>query len=329
MRRLLTALALAAALAATGCGAKDPTGGGAVKGKLKELVIAYQPGIGYAPLLIVKQQKSLEKALPGVKIVWKQLDSGAAIRDGMLSGDIQVGSGGLGPFLIGWDKGIDWKVLSSMEDMDLWLMVKDPKYKSLKDFEGSGDKIATPAPDSIQAVVLDKLADQQLGDPHALTRNVVALGHPDGVQALLSGQLAAHLTSPPFQYQEEAKGARKIGSSYQALGGPSTFNSIYLRNGFYESQPKAVDTLYAKVADAVKMLNDDPGQAAKLLAEESGKNTAEEFKGYITHTGVKYTTTPHGFTRTADYMKEIGLIDKAPKDFQEITFANLHGSNGN
>ena len=323
---LALAALIAASLVAAGCGSSG--GGGAQEGKLKTLTIAYQPGIGYAPLLIVKEQGKLEKALPGTKIAWKQLDSGSAIRDGMIAGDIQVGSGGLGPFLVGWDAGIDWKVISAMEDMDLWLMAKDPKYKSLEDFKGGG-KIAMPAPDSIQAVVLAKLSEQQLGDPNALKKNIVALGHPDGLQALLSGQLAGHLTSPPFEFQEQDKGARKIATSYDAFGGPHTFNSIYVRQGFYDTQKEAVDKLNQEVAAAVKMLNDDPDQAAKLLSKESGgDSSAKEFKDYITHEGVEYTTTPHGFKTIADFMKEIGLIKKAPEDFKEVTFDNLHDSGG-
>jgi len=326
---LAVAATLAAALVAAGCGAEGgAAGGGAQEGKLEQLTIAYQPGIGYAPLLIVKEQGTLEKALPGTRVVWQQLDSGSAIRDGMLAGDIQVGSGGLGPFLVGWDAGIDWKVISAMENMDLWLMAKDPKYKSLQDFKGGG-KIAMPAPDSIQAVVLAKLAQEQLGDAKALEKNIVALGHPDGVQALLSGQLAGHLTSPPFEFQEEAEGARKIASSYEAFGGPHTFNSIYVREGFYESQKDAVDTLNQQVADAVKMLNEEPAKAAELLANESGgASSAKEFERFITHEGVEYTTTPQGFKAIADFMKEIGLIKEAPADFKEVTFENLHDSGG-
>ena len=315
-----------AALVAGGCGTAAT--GGDQGGKLKTLTIAYQPGIGYAPLLIIKEQRSLEKALPGTKVVWKQLDSGAAIRDGMLSGDIQIGAGGLGPFLVGWDKGIDWKVLAAMEDMDLWLMAKDKRYQSLKDFKGGG-KIAMPAPDSIQAVVLRKAAEKQLGDANALDKNIVSLGHPDGLQALLSGQLAGHLTSPPFEFQEQAKGARKIASSYEAFGGPHTFNSIYLRQGFYDGQRKAVDALSKQVDEAVAMLKDRPAEAAKLLSKESGgDSSAKEFESYITNDSVNYTTTPKGFTEIGAFMKKIGLLEKAPKDFKELTFKNLHSTDG-
>ena len=39
----------------------------------EKITIAYQFGIGYAPLLIIKQQRLLEKAYPGLKVEWKQL----------------------------------------------------------------------------------------------------------------------------------------------------------------------------------------------------------------------------------------------------------------
>lgn len=326
MMKALAALTAVAVLALAGCGGQGAGGGG---GEASTITIAYQPGIGYAPLLIMKQQGWLQRDLKGKKIVYKQLDSGAAIRDGMLSGDIQVGSGGLGPFLVGWAKGIDWKVIAAMEDMDLWLMAKKPQYKTLADFKDGG-KIAMPAPDSIQAVVLSKGAQAELGDPNALDKNIVSLGHPDGLQALLSGQLAGHLTSPPFEFNEQDKGAHKVMTSYEAFGGPHTFNSIYMRQGFHNSNPKVADAIVKNVEQGVKMLRDDPKQAAQILAKESGGgNTAKEFQDYVTHEGVEYTTEPHGFGKIAAFMKQIKLIDKAPGNWKDLVFDNLKGTNGN
>jgi ABC-type nitrate/sulfonate/bicarbonate transport system substrate-binding protein len=322
--RLIGILLATLALAVAGCGSAAVTGGG----KAKTVTIAYQPGIGYAPLLIMKQQKTLEKALPGKKIVYKRLDSGSAIRDGMLSGDINVGSGGLGPFLVGWDKGIDWKVLTPMEDMDLWLMTKSPKYKTLADFK-SGGKIAMPAPDSVQAIVLAKGAQEQLGDAKALDKNIVSLGHPDGLQALLSGQLAGHLTSPPFEFDEQDKGAREVLSSYKVFGGPHTFNSVFMRQGFYNDNKDVSDAIFKGVQQSIQMLRDDPAKAADLLSKESGgQNSAAQFKGYITHQGVQYTDTPHGFLKFAQFMKQIGLTDEAPSNVDDLTFDQLHGMSG-
>ncbi len=328
LRRLpAVALALVLALTVAACG-EDGAGGGGGGEEATKISIAYQPGIGYAPLLLAKQEKWLEQGLPGVQIEWRQLDSGAAIRDGILSGDIQVGSGGLGPFLVGWAKGIDWKIISTMENMDLWLMAKDEKYQTLEDFKDGG-KIAMPAPDSIQAVVLRRAAENELGDATALDENIVSLGHPDGLQALLSGQLAGHLTSPPFEFQEQDKGARQVITSYDAFGGPHTFNSVFMREGFHDSNPKAADVLVKSIARGVAMLRDEPKKAAAILSEESGgANSAKEFEDYITNEAVEYTTEPNGFVKIAQFMKEIELIEKAPEDWKELVFDNLAQGNG-
>ena len=66
------------------------------------MTIGYQPGIGYAPLIVLKSQHTLEKQFPGTTFSWKVLAAGAAITSGMISGDIQIGAGGVGPLIVGW-----------------------------------------------------------------------------------------------------------------------------------------------------------------------------------------------------------------------------------
>jgi NitT/TauT family transport system substrate-binding protein len=239
----------------------------------------------------------------------------------MLAGDIQVGSGGVGPFLVGFSAGVDWKLLSALNEMDLWLMVVDEQIQDLGDF-GDGS-IAMPAPDSIQAVVLRKGAQEQLGDAAALDDNIVALAHPDGLQALLSGQISGHLTSPPFQFQEQDEGARPILKSFD-LFGPHNFNSVFVRQGYHDDNPEAMEALYSNIQEATELIENDPDRAAEILSEESeGETTAEEFRRFITEEGVTYTTQPNGFIEFAEFMQEIGLIDEVPTSQEELVFDNL------
>src|SRR5690606_38690797 len=137
MKRIRAAVASAVLVAAalTGCNGPAAGGGG---GEKQTVTIAYQPGLGYSPLLIAKQQKLLEKKFPDKKFVWKSLNSGSAIRDGILAGQIQFGAGGVGPFLVGRGQGVEWRIIASLDDADLQLMVKDKKIKSLKDLKGKG-----------------------------------------------------------------------------------------------------------------------------------------------------------------------------------------------
>ena len=311
-RRLRTGLAVGVTAAVTLGLAGCAPGGGSASGECKpakKLAIAYQPGLGYASLLMAKQQKSVEKALPDIDVTWQEMNSGSAIRDGMISDKLQVGAGGIGPFLVGLDAGVDWKVISGLNNMSLYLDAMDPKITSLKDLKGAGS-IAMPAPDSIQAVVLRKGAEEELGDAKALDSQIVSMGHPDGVQALIGGQIVAHLTSPPFQAQEIDEGATKLLDSYD-LFGEHTFNSIFTKTQFAKCNPKMVKTLVSVVGDANEALTKQPAQAAAALSKEMGIPAAEVQK-QITSDDVAFVSTPSGFGTFAKFMKSIGMIRSVP-----------------
>lgn len=311
-------LAGTAVLGAAGCG----SGGGGNQNGGGQMSIAIQPGLGYAPLIVLQQEGWLEEDLPDMDISFRQLNSGSAIRDSMISGDIQVGAGGIGPLLIGWDRGVDWKVLSPMLDAELWLNVNNQQFQSLEDFEPGADQIAMPAPDSIQSVILRKGAQEQLGDARALDTSIVSQGHPIGLQNLLSGQLQGHLTSPPFEFQEVEQGARTILRSYDVFD-QHTFNSVWVRQGYFEENQEAMQALYDNLERAIELINSDPGRVAELLSNESGGETSpEQYRDWLTRDVVSYTNEPHGFIRYAEFMQEIGMIEGVP-DCTEIMHTTL------
>lgn len=313
----VVAVAGVAALLLTACGGGADGSGATAEGgdaadcePATEINIAYQPGLGYAPLLVAKQQGSLEEALPDVEITWRELNSGAAIRDGMISEEIQVGAGGIGPFLVGYDSGVDWKVITGLNNMSLHIMTMDPSVSSVADLEGKGS-IAMPGPDSIQSVVLRKAAEEELGDARALDDQIVAMGHPEGVQALIGGQLAAHVTSPPFQAQEAEEGATMIAESYD-LFDEHTFNSAFTLSDFAECNPDFIEAMVTEVAEANELLTDSPAEAAEILAAEIGADAAV-VEEQITDEGVTFSTTPLGFGTFAEFMQEVGLIKEVPE----------------
>lgn len=314
----LVALALLAGACGGGGSDTETTEGG----DPSELALAIQPGMSYAPLIIIREKGWLEDELPDTEITWQVLDSGSAIRDGMVAGDLHVGAGGIGPFLVGRDAGIDWKLLSGLNEMDLWLMAQDPGISGLEDFE-SGDKIAMPAPDSIQAVVLKKGAEEELGDAAALDDNIVAMDHPTGLQALLSGQIAGHLASPPFQFDEEKEGAKPILSSFD-LFGDHTFNSVFVQQEFYDQNSEAMETLSDLIGQAIDLINENPQEAAEILAEDSGgKPDAKTYEDYLGREGVTYTQEVSGYETFGEFMAEIGLIQEAPGPESEYSFPTL------
>jgi len=142
IRRILAAFVVAAAAFAFAA----PAPGAPPADAPPTVTIAYQPGISYSTLIVMKEQGTLEKQFPGTKFQWRLLSNGATIRDGFLAGQIQIGAGGSTPFLIGWDRGVGYKLVASMNEMSLWLVAKNPKIKTLKDLTASS-KIGVPGPD--------------------------------------------------------------------------------------------------------------------------------------------------------------------------------------
>jgi len=319
VRRLL-AIAVAALLCVA------PGVPGAAAGDAPASVtIAYQPGIGYANLIVMKQSGALEKRFPGTTFDWHVLASGAAIRDGMIAGQIQIGAGGVPPFLIGWDHGIGYRLIGSLNEMSLWLVTRAPNVKKIKDLPASA-KIGVPAPDSIQAIVLRKAAQDQLGNAHAFDTGFVAIEHPLGVAALANGQLDAHLAAPPFQQEEVDAGGHVILKSYDVFG-RSTFNSVFATDTFAHDHPQFIAAFYRELQTATDIVNKYPGRAAEALSKESdGKVPAATFRKWLTSPEITFTTVPHGLLKYARFMKDIGFLTKAPASIREIELPMLGGA---
>jgi NitT/TauT family transport system substrate-binding protein len=325
--KLLQLATAASAAAILAIGAGSAAQGAAQAPAPDKITIAYQFGIGYAPLLIIKQQRLLEKAYPGLKVEWKQLASGTPITDGIIKGDIQIGAMGTGPMLVGWARGTNWKVIAPLDEADLWLMVRNPSIRTINDLRGK--RIATPTATSIQAVALRKMAEVKLGNARALDSSLISMDHPDGMQALLSGQIDAHFTSPPYQWLELGRGARALGKSYGFFGAHSFLVTVVTQK-FYEEFTAFSNRYYRLVKQTIDLLNKRPGVASAILArEDATETTPAQFRRWITRKkSLTFTTRPRGLMRTAGFMNKVGLLNKVPRSWRELVFPPVYQTKG-
>jgi NitT/TauT family transport system substrate-binding protein len=318
---------VAAAVLALAIGAASSAQGASEATRPDNITIAYQFGVGYAPLMIIKQQRLLEKAYPGLRVEWKQLASGTPITDGIIKGDIQIGAMGTGPMLVGWARGINWKVIAPLDEADLWLMAKDPGIRTIADLRGK--RIVTPTATSIQAVALRKMAQVKLGNARALDSSLISMDHPDGMQALLSGQIDAHFTSPPYQWQELGRGAHVVGKSYGYFGAHSFLVTV-LTQKFYDEYRAFSNRFYRLVKQSIDLINKKPKAAAAILArEDQTEATTAQFRRWITRKkSLTFTTRPRGLLRTASFMNRIGLLNKVPGSWRELVFPPVYPTKG-
>jgi len=323
---ILLVVALLGAFVLGGCSANNPSKT-TNKGGSK-VTIALQFGLAYAPVQIMKEKNLLEKYLPGAEISWKQMGTGPAIRDAMVTGQVDVGFMGISPFLIGWDKGAEWKIATAAGSQPLGLVTYKENIKKVSDFS-STDRIATPAVASIQQMLLSMAAEKESGNPRALDNLMVSITHPDAVTSLLGKKdVTAHFSSPPYIFQELAdKDVHQILNGEDAFGGEFTFIFGVATNKFHDANPSAYAAFVAAFNEAISFINNNPQEAAKILAPVNQLSEAETYKS-LTWNGTNYCSTPFGIIGLAEFMKNSGYISKVPSNLSEIAFENVEAAIG-
>lgn len=304
-------------LGGTGC---SNTGNG--KEVNQEITIAEQYGLPYAPLQIVKEFKLIEKNLPGISVNWRQLGNTAAIREAMLAGELDAGFMAIPPFLIGWDKGMDWKIACGLSTSPVGLITHKKEIKSLQDFT-ENDRIALPQPGSVQHILLAMACEKTFGDPKKLDNILVTMAHPDGMNALLARrEISAHFTTPPYLTRElEAEGMRQILDGREAMGEEFSFIVGVTTSDLYHHNPKAYKAFVLAISEAVSFMAENPEQTAAILAKAYGMDESE-IKNYLQKKEMVYTLEVNGTMRFADFMKRNAYITQTPKTMEDILWPN-------
>jgi len=313
----------------------------AARGELSEINVAQQYGIGYLPLMIMEDQKLIEKharaAGMEVKVGWARFAGGNVMNDALLSNSLQFASGGVGPLVTIWARtrgNLDVRAVSAINSMPLYLNSRNPAVKTIRDFTDK-DKIALPAVKvSIQAVTLQMAAEKAFGEgqQNRLDALTVSMAHPDAQAALLSGatEISAHFSSPPFQYQQlEKAGVRTVLNSYEVLGGPATFNVVWTTSKFRSENPKLYDAFVKALDEATAIINRDKKAAAETyLRLAKGKDTVADILAMLNDPDIVYTTTPQNVMKYVNFMYKVGSIRARPDSWKDLFFQNVHGLPG-
>src|SRR5262249_53999407 len=82
---------------------------GTARAEVSELKITKQPGLLFAPMLLMEKHKLVEKhakegGLPDLKASWLTIMSGGANNDALLSGSVDITTSGVTNMLLLWSK---------------------------------------------------------------------------------------------------------------------------------------------------------------------------------------------------------------------------------
>lgn len=318
-------LMIAAAIAAS-CGT--------ALAEASSLRVAKQYGLGYLQLMLMEDQKLVEKqakarGLGDVQVEWSTFRSSDVMNDALISGNVDFVCLGLVGLATIWSRtrgNIDVRAVAGLNAVPWFLNVRDPNVKSLADFKPS-HKIALPAAKvSIQAVLLQMAAAKELGqDKYAsLDPLTVSLAHPEAMAAMLGGksEIIANFSSPPFQYRQlKDPNIHKLLDTTQLLPEGLSFNVIATRGKFRTENPQLYAAFLAAFDEATALINADKRKAAEdYLRISKDKSPIEEMMEIMNDPNVHFTGKPINIPVVVDFMAKTGQIKGAPSDWKEMFF---------
>lgn len=328
MRRARAALLALATLLAT-----------PLHAEVTEVRVVRQYGIGYLQMIVMEQRRLIERhaRLSGLSepvVTWTTLGDGATANDAMLAGNVDFVAGGLGSFATLWDRtrnSIGVKGIAALDSMPMLLNTRNPAIRSIRDF-GPDDRIALAGVKvSSQATTLQLAAAQAFGEANwnQLDRLTVGMAHPTGMQALLArrSEIAAHFTSPPYQYDElRQPGVRTILNSYEVWGGPQTFVLAWTSAKFRADNPRTYAAFLAALREATQFINTHRRQAAEIYLAATGdrSTSVERLAAMLAEPQLHFTLVPQNVVKFVQFKTRIGNVRTAPESWKDLFFPEIH-----
>lgn len=312
IKKKLTSLLLCTCmlLSLTACGSKQ-------ENEAKKITIAYQGGIGYAPVHIMETKELIQQNYDGEIVVeFVKLDSGAAINEGIIGGTIDIGCMGLAPAVSGVAAGIPYKVISNLCSQSHGLMSNKAEVASLADIT-SEDKIALVNTGSIQHILLAMACENTLGDAHALDNNIQSMSHAEGMASLESGTVNLHLTSSPFIYQERESGKYTELPEISEVWPSGNSFLVAMAATSLNEDPELFEAVNKAFAQAIDFINTNQEETAQIESEYLALDL-DTVTGYLEQEDCQFFPELRGADTMMQFMYRAGFITKevSMEDFE-------------
>jgi NitT/TauT family transport system substrate-binding protein len=308
-----------------------------------EIRLTKQYSMGYLQLNVIEHEKLIEKhakalGIPDVKVSWMTFNGPAAVNDALLSGTIDIASGGVPGLLVLWakTKGTPQEVrgIAALSSQPFLLNSRNPEVKTIKDFTAN-DRIAVPAVKvSVQAITLQMAAAKAFGEKEfaKLDTQTVSLSPPDATIALLGGksEITAAFSVPPFQYQQiESPAIHTVLNSFDVMGGSHSFTVAWTSAKFRDGNPVLYKALIAALREATDIVNKDKAAAGALWIEDSKSKLSPDMVGKIVAgPQVHWTLTPENTMKYADFMAAVGTLKVKAASWKDYFFPEIYDLNG-
>ena len=262
----------------------------------------------------MREQKTLEKRLPGVEIEWRQLTSGPVIRDAMLAGQMDIGSGGVGAVHPGHRQGPRLEDAGRDERDAALSQLRARRHQEPEGREArgpdrdAGDRLdaARGAPDAGGEGPGRSEEAQPAGRGHGAPRRHRGRSSPSARSPVICPRRPSSTSSSatPASTRSSTAIRRRAARTRSTSSGRARSGRRPIRGSSGPSSSRS------RRPPTSSMPNRRRRRACTWRAEKA-KSTPEQILEIMKQDGIKCTMTPAGLTRFATYMQKIGMIKGA------------------
>jgi NitT/TauT family transport system substrate-binding protein len=313
------------------------------RAETNEVRIAQQTSIAFLQFNVMKHQGLIEKhaaalGVPGVKVTFATFNGPDAMNDALLSGAVDIVSGGPPGLLVVWAK--TWgsaqevRGVAAMSQLSWLLNTRNPNVHHIRDFTAT-DRIAMPAVKvAAQSVLLEMAAAREWGDANyeRLDPLTIAMAPSDATAGLLSGggNFNSAFTVPPFQEMQLKDPAIHTVLDSKELLGPSSTSFAWASKKFHDANPK----VYLAIVNAMKeastfIMSHKKETVAYYLEDTRAKVDGALIEQILDEPSNVYSVTPLASAKWADFLYRVGRSKVNAKTWKDLFWQEIWDLPGN
>lgn len=327
MSLFMAAAAFAGCGSSAGSGEAAPAASTETAAPAEEITIAYQSSVGYAPLLVMMDQKLIEANYDGdLTVNWTMMSNGSEINEGLTAGSLDVGSMGVPVAVTGVMAGSPYRICSALSCQPYSILTSQPDINSLADITAE-DQIAITNINSQPHILLAMAAKAELGDARALDANLTKLGNADGYTAIISGAVTCHMVISPYNFMEltsEDADIHEIEIGSDIWPADNTALVVVASQKLHDTKPEVYAALTKALGQAMDYIKANPEETAALVAEGYDAS-AEEILTWISDERSSYSPELKGIMNMCNFMVEEGFIENGPASISDLVYEGVAG----
>lgn len=273
---------------------------------LDELNVTYVTAPLNVPSIVEKEKEIFQKHLPGVKINYHEITSGADQTQALASGDVDLlyGLGGSSAILAKAN-GQDLKVLNmySKAPEAFSLFSKDSSIKNQNDLYGK--KIGGPVGTNLHQMLVAYLWLNGMTLDNVEFTNMAI---PDAKAALEAGELDLALLGGPAAYQAKEEGLNEVTNGKGLI---DAIICVASSEDFIKNHPDVVDAINDAQEEISAFMEENPDEVREIVKKEldlDDKAYDAMYPMYDFSTKLEEENIK-GFERTKDFMLKNGMIE--------------------